>query len=81
MRKKHGIPGSLSASFEYYDIVISTIDSELQRHKDYRNNDRTNYNHTFVYSFVRDGYKVSIIMTIRRDVGSAMDKIQIKVKE
>jgi hypothetical protein len=66
----------LSASFEYYDIVVSKIDSELRRHMDYKNDDRTNYNNTFVYSFVRDGYKVSIIMTTRRDVGSAMDKIQ-----
>ena len=66
----------LSASFEYYDIVVSTIDSELRWHMDYKNDDRTNYNHTFVYSFVRDGYKVSIIMTTQRDVGSTMDKIQ-----
>ena len=43
---------------------------------DYSNDNRTNYNHTFVYSFMRDGYIVSIIMTTWRDAGSAIDKIQ-----
>ena len=38
----------LRASFEYYDIIVSTIDSELRQHIDHKNEDRTNYNHTYV---------------------------------
>ena len=32
----------LSAWSEYYDIVVSTIDSGLQRHMDYKNDNHTN---------------------------------------
>ena len=53
----------LIASFEYYGIVIPTFDVEILRHLDYKNDNHKNYNHTFVYSFAQDGYKVSIIMT------------------
>jgi hypothetical protein len=66
----------LKASLEYYDIVLSVVHSELRHHMDQENNHCTNYNHTIVYLFAGDGYKVSIIMITQRDVGSAMDRIQ-----
>ena len=65
------------AYFEYYDIQIMSSDVRLNRHMDYKNDSRDNFNHTCVYSFFRNidskEYKVSIVMTTRRDAGSAME--------
>ena len=67
------------ANFEYYDVVVTDSEAELQRHMDYGNDWRAGYNHTFIHSFFREingkVYKVSVIMTTRRDAGAAFDRI------
>ena len=67
------------ANFEYYDIVVTDSDAELKRHMDYCNDWRRNYNHTFIHSFFREingkVYKVSIIMTTRRDAEATVDRL------
>ncbi len=74
-----GYPG-LMAYWEYIDIVVTSGCIRLLRHMDYEDDSRENFDHTYVYSFFKilDGveFKVSIIMTTRCDVGSAMDNIR-----
>ena len=78
LHDKMGYPDN-SASFEYYDIVITSSRDHLQRHMDYLNDDRDNYNISCIYSFfnILDGkeYKVSFIMTTRRCIGAALESI------
>lgn len=73
----------LLAYWEYIDIVVTSCCTRLRRHMDYEDDSRENFDHTYVYSFFKilDGveYKVSIIMTTRCDVGSAMDNIRSRV--
>ena len=61
----------MKANFKYY--------ADLRRYMDYKDDHREYYNHCFVYSFSKivceKEYKISIIMTTRRDVGSAIQKI------
>ena len=65
--------------WEYFDVLV-TCDTALSRHCDHLNDWRKGYNHTSVYSYHRtvEGaeYKVSIIMTTRRSVGRAMERIR-----
>lgn len=65
------------AYFEYYDIQIMSWGVRLDRHMDYKNDSRDNFNHACVYSFFRNidskEYKVSIVMTTRCNAGSAME--------
>ena len=65
--------------WEYFDILV-TCDTGLSKHCDHLNDWRPGYAHTSVYSYhcVIKGaeYKVSIIMTTRRAVGSAMVRIR-----
>lgn len=67
--------------WEYVDILV-TCDTKLSRHMDYKNDHRKGYEHCCVYSYVRTVkgvvYKVSIIMTTRATVGSAMETIREK---
>ena len=71
----------VNLGWEYFDIVVTSGGVVLFRHMDYQNDDRKDYNHSFVYSFhgTVNGreYKVSVIMTTRRHSGSAYDKIKI----
>ena len=64
--------------------MLKKAETPLERHMDYLNDSRTNYNHCFVYSFHQshDGvvYKVSFIMTTRNHAGAAMDDIR-RIKE
>ena len=64
--------------FEYYDIVI-TRNTVLPKHIDQKNDHRVGYNFCAVYSYyhIIDGleYKVSIIMTTRTTLGSALTKL------
>ena len=70
--------------WEYFDILITTNNVALHRHMDYKNDSRPGYDHTFVYSFsgLVDGteYKISVIMTTRCDVGSAVERIVKELK-
>lgn len=65
--------------WEYIDILV-TCDTALARHCDHLNDWRPGYNHTSVYSYHRtvEGaeYKVSIIMTTRKSVGRAVERIR-----
>ena len=65
--------------WEYFDILV-TCDTGLSKHCDHLNDWRPGYAHTSVYSYhcVIKGaeYKVSIIMTTRRAVGSAKVRIR-----
>ena len=70
----------LLAYWEYIDIVVTSGYIRLRRHMDYEDDSRENFDHTYVYSFFKIldevEFKVSIIMTTRCDVGSAMDNIR-----
>jgi hypothetical protein len=65
-----------NSGFEYYDIQIMSTDVMLNRHMDYKNDSRESYNHTCVYAFYRvikgREYRVSIVMTSRRNAGAFM---------
>ena len=71
-----GFPTSKSL-FEYYDIVLSH-NTILRKHCDVKNCHRSGYNICCVYSYYvevnGEEYKVSIIMTSRTTVGSALNK-------
>eukprot|EP00980_Cylindrotheca_fusiformis_P023887 scaffold11119_cov107-Cylindrotheca_fusiformis.AAC.1 len=64
-----------SFDWEYIDITVKNC-ADLPRHMDHKNDSRVGYNHCAVYSFVIDGYRVSIIMTTRNTVGSNADHLQ-----
>ena len=67
------------ANVEYYDILVLTNTADLKRHMDYKDDHREYYNHCFFYAFSKivceKEYKTSVIMTTRRDLGSAIQKI------
>ena len=69
-----GCPNATSL-FEYFDIVV-TRNTILQKHLDVKNDHRPGYNLCCVYSFYtttdHSEVKVSIIMTTRTTVGSAV---------
>ena len=79
-KKLNGLMGFELATmqFEYYDIVI-TRNTVLPKHIDQKNDHRVGYNFCAVYSYyhIIDGleYKVSIIMTTRTTLGSALTKL------
>lgn len=66
-----------TAPFEYYDIVITSSDNHTQRHMDYMNDYRDDYNISCVYSFFNIfknvEYKVSFIMTTRVVIGNMIE--------
>ena len=73
---------SCSARFEYYDILVSSSvnnNGQLNRHIDYKNDWRSGYRDTVVYSFhhTRNNihYKVSIIMLSGAVCGAAYEHI------
>ena len=76
LHEKMGYPNTL-AKFEYYDIVITSSHNHTQRHMDYLNDGRDNYNISCIYSFFNyfNGmeYKVSFIMTTRDAIGAALE--------
>ena len=76
LHEKMGYPNT-SAKFEYYDIVITSSDNHTQRHMDYLNDGRDNYNISCIYTFfnIFNGmeYKVSFIMTTRDSIGAALE--------
>ena len=75
-----GFPDAPSC-FEYFDIVV-TRNTILRKHCDEKNDHRQGYNICTVYSFYTDierrEVKVSIIMTTRTTVGSAIEKARSK---
>lgn len=76
MHAEIGYPHT-TASFEYYDIVITSSDNHTKRHMDYMNDYRDDYNISCVYTFFnifkRVEYKVSFIMTTRVVIGNAIE--------
>lgn len=63
-----------TSKFEYFDIVLSK-NAILKKHMDYKNDSRLGYDHCVVYSFFCDTtYRISVIMTTRRDVGCALSR-------
>ena len=68
-----------SFPWEYVDVLV-TSGTGLARHCDHLNDNRKGYNHCSVYSYGRviggDEYKVSIIMTTRKSVGRATERIK-----
>ena len=73
----------MEAYFEYYQILVTSDGAPLRRHMDYKNDWRKFFNHTYVHLFSQIvheiEYKVSIIITTRRDVGKAMEKINTNI--
>ena len=76
LNSRLGFPTSKSL-FEYYEIVLSR-NTILRKHCDVKNCHRPGYNICCVYSYYvevnEEEYKVSIIMTSRTTVGSALNK-------
>jgi hypothetical protein len=67
---------SISFRWEYIHITVKHYDAVLPKHMDYSNDKRKGYNHCVVYSFTIDGFRISFIMTSRRNCGSASDRIK-----
>ena len=67
-----GFPQSTSR-FEYFDIVL-TQNTLLEKHMDYKNDNREGYDHCVVYSFFYGTFRIAVIMTTRRDIGAALDR-------
>jgi len=67
---------SVSFRWEYIHISVKHYEALLPKHMDYSNDKREGYNHCVVYSFTIDGFRISIIMTSRRNCGCASDRIK-----
>ena len=80
--------GSAKTRFEYYDILVTEVctltGAILYRHVDGKNDNRSGYTGSVVYSFHCEHkglhYKCSIIMTSRNVCGAAMDRIRLECK-
>jgi hypothetical protein len=67
---------SMSFRWEYIHISVKHYDALLPKHMDYSNDKRKGYNHCVVYSFTIDEFRISYIMTSRRNCGSASNRIK-----
>ncbi len=68
-----------SVRWEYINISIRSVDDDLWKHFDGKNDRRRGYDHVAVYSFPRSysnkSYRVVIVMTFRTAMGSVMDDL------
>ena len=64
--------------FEYYGLIARKVnDSDrLAMHLDHKNDGRGGYNNCCTYSYVIDGYRVTIVMATRQDWGRLMERIR-----
>jgi hypothetical protein len=68
-----------SFRWEYVDITIKHYTANLPKHMDYSNDSRVGYDHCGVYSFSVDGFRVSFIMTSRKNCGSRAELLQTEM--
>ena len=69
----------LDIIFEFIDVNIKKCDRGLLMHFDKMNDWRKGYNKSVVYSYVMeqndDIYKVTLVMTFRKSIGSLMERV------